>query len=334
MLTQAPQAVVPAPGRTRTLELRDGEAAAVHALAARTARVHRSVDDPAFLREVNVIAHELPRRLRSFLNQARLDDTGHAVVVSGHHVDHAAIGPTPAHWSETDTPRTRTHAFLLMLEAALLGDVIGWATQQDGRLVTDVLPTPGQEDSQISSSSHAALGWHTEDAFSPSRGDRIGLYCLRNPDATPTTVSYPAPEAVDRRVRDILRQPRFVIEPDPSHVLRGRGTALSPVALLTGPWDAPVLRIDRDFTSALPGDDEAAAALRALIAHLDANLYELPLRPGDVCFVDNRNVVHGRSPFRPRYDGTDRWLKRVNLVADLRRTRPERSSSTTRTVGR
>jgi hypothetical protein len=24
-------------------------------------------------------------------------------------------------------------------------------------------------------------------------------------------------------------------------------------------------------------------------------------------------VVHGREPFQARYDGTDRWLKRVNV---------------------
>ncbi|QMU70179.1 hypothetical protein GXP74_20055 [Streptacidiphilus sp. P02-A3a] len=30
------------------------------------------------------------------------------------------------------------------------------------------------------------------------------------------------------------------------------------------------------------------------------------LEPGDAIFLDNYRVVHGREPFQPRYDGTDR----------------------------
>jgi hypothetical protein len=49
--------------------------------------------------------------------------------------------------------------------------------------------------------------------------------------------------------------------------------------------------------------------------------------------VDNRNVVHGRRPFRAGFDGSDRWLKRVNVVRDLRRTRPGRIDGATRVIG-
>jgi alpha-ketoglutarate-dependent taurine dioxygenase len=45
------------------------------------------------------------------------------------------------------------------------------------------------------------------------------------------------------------------------------------------------------------------------------------LAAGDVLVVDNDVVVHGREPFRPRYDGTDRWLKRVSVHVPGR-TRP------------
>jgi len=40
--------------------------------------------------------------------------------------------------------------------------------------------------------------------------------------------------------------------------------------------------------------------------------------------VDNRVTVHGRTAFRPRYDGADRWLQRTFAVADLRRSRDHR----------
>jgi hypothetical protein len=45
------------------------------------------------------------------------------------------------------------------------------------------------------------------------------------------------------------------------------------------------------------------------------------LRPGEVLVVDNDVVVHGRVPFRARFDGTDRWLKRASVRVPGRRTR-------------
>jgi alpha-ketoglutarate-dependent taurine dioxygenase len=41
------------------------------------------------------------------------------------------------------------------------------------------------------------------------------------------------------------------------------------------------------------------------------------LSDGDVLVIDNDRAVHGRSPFVPRYDGTDRWLKRALVVREL-----------------
>ncbi|MGA0208053.1 MAG: TauD/TfdA family dioxygenase, partial [Ilumatobacteraceae bacterium] len=41
------------------------------------------------------------------------------------------------------------------------------------------------------------------------------------------------------------------------------------------------------------------------------------LQRGDVLVIDNHRAVHGRTPFTPRYDGTDRWLKRSLVVRAL-----------------
>jgi Fe(II)/alpha-ketoglutarate-dependent arginine beta-hydroxylase len=331
---------VPAQRVTRC-RLTDSDAAQAYLIAERCAREFGTVSDAQFLRDAAVIAHGLPRPLRDALNRTRLDDRAHALLITNNYVDDGRLGDTPPHWRSADTDRCRGAAFLLMLYAALLGDVIGWATQQDGRLVTDVLPTPGQEKSLLSSSSTKTLGWHTEDAFSSSRGDYVGLFCLRNPTQTATTLSYVDGRQLGADTLDLLAQPRFWTRPDESHAapagsggaVPGPGQAPPAAAVLEGAPDAPVLRIDRDFTTAVPGDDRARFALRSLIDHLDARQYPLALEPGDMCFVDNRNVVHGRARFTPLYDGRDRWLKRVNIVTDLRRTRPDRRSSVTRVIG-
>lgn len=46
------------------------------------------------------------------------------------------------------------------------------------------------------------------------------------------------------------------------------------------------------------------------------------LAPGEVLVVDNDLAVHGRVPFRARYDGSDRWLKRASVRVPGRRSRP------------
>ncbi|MGE0137021.1 MAG: L-asparagine oxygenase, partial [Ilumatobacteraceae bacterium] len=46
---------------------------------------------------------------------------------------------------------------------------------------------------------------------------------------------------------------------------------------------------------------------------------------GDLLVVDNTVAVHGRSPFLPRFDGTDRWLQRTFVVSDLLPSAAERT---------
>ncbi|MFC7310289.1 guanitoxin biosynthesis L-enduracididine beta-hydroxylase GntD [Streptomyces monticola] len=329
----APAEVAASPGaRHHVLDLSARDARAAHALAASCAGVFKAADDPRFLDEAPVIAHDLPLAVRRHLNSARRDEATHATLIRGNVIDQAALGPTPAHWSVADTEESQVYGCLLVLYAALLGDVTGWATQQDGRLVTDVLPSKGYEHSLISASSELELSWHTEDAFSPHRADWVGLFALRNGDV-PTTVSHVDVRRIPPRTAAVLAQPRFIGLPDSSHEFDGGRPGRDPVAILDGHPDLPVLRIDRDFFRAQDGDEEAADALAQIVDHLDANLSDVLITTGSVCFVDNRNVVHGRRPFRPGFDGSDRWLKRVNLVRDLRRTRPGRIDGATRVIG-
>lgn len=326
------------------------EADAVLALARSCLARYGSADDRAFLAAARVLAARLPGTLRAHVEAARLDDRKQAVVVSGNLVDDEALGPTPPRWQEADTPGSRIYGVLLALYGALLGDAVGWATQQDGRVVADVLPTAGHETQILNSCSERELAWHTEDAFSPYRADYVGLLCLRSQERTPTTLASLDRAAAPPDVEAVLRQERFVIPPDNAHDpanavgadaadaaayarLDELRTDPPRVALVNGSPDAPELRIDRDFVRAVEGDPEAEAALAWLVGHLDDHLSDLPMASGDVVFIDNRNAVHGRRPFRARYDGTDRWLKRINIVGDLRRSRPVRGSAAERVLG-
>lgn len=324
---------------------------AVAALCAEAAGEHPAADDPAFLREAPLIAHRLPRAVRAALAGLHADDGPSALVIGGLDVPDEAIGPTPSSWREGRPVPPAVHRLenALVLYSSLLGDVFGWATQQDGRLVHDVVPTRGHEGEQLGSGSTAPLMWHTEEAFHPCRADYVVLMCLRNPDGVATTVGGLDPSVLTEEERRCAFEPRFRIRPDKSH-LQAYNTENADrhregfdrtermneepdaVPVLFGAPHDPFLQIDPAYMDTAPGDESARRTLDRIGEAIEDGLTDVPLRPGDVVFIDNFRLVHGRQPFKARYDGTDRWLKRVNVTRDLRKSSAMRRPDAVRVV--
>lgn len=316
-----------------------------------------SVDDTEFLNNSAVHARKLPERVHRFLNDFKqLEDSAGVCLISGYPINDGDIGDTPPHWrGKPIISTTLEQEMVLALFGALLGELIGWSTQQDGHLVHDVVPIRENEDSQLGTGSKMLLWWHTEDAFHPLRGDYLVLMCLRNPDSVPTTFSCVDNTHVTEKQVDILFQPRFYIRPDESHSETNRGVqdGVSPsdnlldtsyakllqmveapeaLPVLFGNHDRPYVRIDPYFMTTVDGDHEAAEALEALVNEIEDHIVEQILQPGSFLFIDNYRTVHGRKPFTAKYDGTDRWLKRINITRDLRKSRGSRTSISSRII--
>ncbi|WP_346143829.1 guanitoxin biosynthesis L-enduracididine beta-hydroxylase GntD [Kitasatospora cinereorecta] len=339
------------------IQLTRSDVEAIDELVSTVAGRHPSADDPEFLRESTVFAQQLPQRLRRSLNSFRLEEPAGACRISGFRVSDDRIGETPRHWADTAgrPGPTLREEFFFVLCSSLLGDVFGWASQQAGRVVHEVVPIPGHEGLQINSGSSSTLLWHTEDAFHPYRADYVGLMCLRNPQRAETTVACIEDVELDREAAEILFEPRFVLRPDEAHLPRNgdpnrptsarhseviaRGRARieqmlshpQKVAILFGDPASPCLRLDSAEVERTD-DLDAMAALDQLSAAVDKQLNGVVLEPGDLLFVDNFRAVHGRQPFAANYDGRDRWLKRVNITRDLRRSRDARVSTDDRIV--
>jgi Fe(II)/alpha-ketoglutarate-dependent arginine beta-hydroxylase len=330
------------------LSLAAHEIDAVQALTHGIALEHKSVEEVEFIRRAPVYAHELPRRIREFLSDFKLQEPACGVcLISGYPIDNARIGKTPSHWKwKLDTAASLEEQIMFVLFGCLLGDPFAWATQQDGYLMHDVFPIEGNKYDQLGTGSEQLLWWHTEDAFHPHRADYLGLMCLRNPDRVATTIGAPDLSRLSQEQIDLLFQPRYLIKPDESHSeknesdlrkqtrngdevldsayekIRNLNSAPPKVPMLFGNRQTPYVRLDPYFTT--PLDDEAGAALNALAQSVDENIQEVVLQPGDCFFIDNYRIVHGRKAFKARYDGTDRWLKRLNLTRDLRKSQGSR----------
>ena len=304
-----------------------------------------------------MLAHDLPRRVRKAMRGFRLFEPDEALlVVSGWPVDEEKIGPTPSHWKQHGPENdTAAEDMLLVLLGSLLGEPIGWSTQQDGRMVHDILPIKGHEQEQLGSGSEVLLTWHVEDAFHPYRGDYLGMMCLRNPDRVPTTFAPIRKVRLSPEQQEVLRAPHFTIRPDesaPAQEPRGRerpsprggggaGARLPQDRADVGPAGedpgalrrpaGPYIRLDPYFMGE-PEDPRARASLEELTRQIDGALEDQVLEPGDFCFIDNFQAVHGRKPFKARYDGRDRWMKRINVVRDLRKSRESRLSAAARVL--
>lgn len=320
------------------------------------AKAYESIEDPELLRRAPVLARSLPAHLLEFLAEYRLDEPSALCLIAGLEVDQQRLGPTPTHWrnSQFDSPSLPQEIFFLLC-ASMLGDVFGWATQQDGRIMHDVLPIKGHEHYEIGSNSLQHLSWHTEDAFHPCRGDYVALMCLKNPDLVETVVCDAAD--LDWSTLDVeaLFEPDFTQMPDNSHKpanaeqstgdptidrLRARSFRLieswnaepEKRPVLFGDRQDPYLALDPYHMRTDGWPTRSLAAFQSLCDQIESRLRDVPLRPGDLVFIDNFRAVHGRKSFRPHYDGSDRWLKRLNITRNLRGSRAWRRAPEDRII--
>jgi L-asparagine oxygenase len=267
-----------------------------------------------------IIAALPPRLLRAvhaYRSEAR---GGDALLVRGLLPDEE-FGRTPAGSAAPLEGAPAQRAALLLLGVMLLlGEPFNFRTLYRGRLVQHVVPVATMEFTQTSESSSGSLDWHVEDGFSPDRCDYVGLLCLRGDERASTEFAAARDVRLPDDVRRILGEARFEMSPDTAHELEDASPTRTPV--LFGPDHATEICYDAHYLKpASAGSAEDAAALRALGAELDRRSQRHVLARGDLLVLDNRRVVHARTPFAARHDGTDRWLLRTMVCASLPRFR-------------
>ncbi|WP_067698004.1 TauD/TfdA family dioxygenase [Nocardia jejuensis] len=320
------------PSELERRELPEHAAAAVRTLAGEIAvtvgpnpATATTLNDPALLCHIDARYRELPADLHEAM---RPPATAAGVTVIGRlPLSDAELGPTPVDWREAamwaGDPRQCAASFeldiMMLLLARCAGEPFGWQGQQGGRLVNNIVPTPGHEHEQSGASSTTLLSPHTEDAFHPQRANLLMLGCLRNPDEVGTTVSSVRRVELAAAQRERLGRAQLPILPDVSYGEGFPDTHTPPITTLADRDGELTLRFDPAYTPLDDADLEFRSAYRHLAEELERVCITAALTPGELLLVDNDVVVHGRVPFTPRYDGTDRWLKRVNIRLSQRR---------------
>ncbi|MFF9868124.1 TauD/TfdA family dioxygenase [Streptomyces sp. NPDC013953] len=213
-------------------------------------------------------------------------------------------------------------AGLLTLVADLLGTLVGYEDEKNGTLIHEVHPVPGEEQ-RIENSGSVAFDFHTENVHHPLRPDFLGLLCLRQDHegvaATRVASIREAAGLLTDSQRAILRKPVFRSAYPTSFARNIDGprpsSGLHPV--LFGHEPDLFMRFNSHTTTS--EEPTATAALRALAEALEEACHEVILAPGDLVVVDNHISAHGRSGFTPRFDGSDRWLRRCYSLRSVPR---------------
>jgi L-asparagine oxygenase len=291
------------------------------------AAVNAAADPEAFTAAADLSRDCLPRRLTSALRLFRRH--GHpdgGLLVRGLPVGEIPATPAdPADGSGSALPA----GGLLGIIVACLGDQYGFAQQLGGRIIQDVVPVSGREDSQESVSSLQALYTHVELAFTDDdcRPDWIALLCLRG-DANASTTLSPVEAMLPLLppgAAEILAERRFATTVD-SAFLRGadrdKPLWIGPLRVLSSGTGRPRIRADFAETAGL--DPAACDALAALRRAADAVAGEVCLQEGDVLITENRHATHGRTSFVPFYGPRARWLLRSSIARDLDRSAAQR----------
>lgn len=276
---------------------------------------------------------ELTRLLPTQILQALLafrrngNDDG-VLVIRGLPIDDERIGATPRHWSQqAQTKRCFDTEMYLLGVSSVLGEVFAFRSQHDGNIVQNIVPIATDSHEQVGTGSQVFLLWHTEDAFHQLRADFIGLLCMRADTSAATTFASLRRMRLPEHHRRVLFEPKFQAGIDKAHGGTGRPEDGPTIAIFSGHPDDPYLRIDTSCIRALPGHPEAEAALEALQQAMMDVGRQFVMQQGDLLFMDNLRLVHGRTAFTPRFDGTDRWLQRISIATDFRKSYPYRTES-------
>ncbi|MFD3517605.1 TauD/TfdA family dioxygenase [Streptomyces sp. NPDC058657] len=288
---------------------------------------HDQVDSPEWVARARDAWEELPLLLRREVRRFRRHSGPHGtLVVGGLPVGGADLPPTPAVPGSVQR-RAAVPAAVLTMVACGLGEPLAYRAEKSGALVQDVVPVPGQETFHGNAGS-VQLSFHTENGFHPHPPDYVVFLCLRaDHDRTAGMRVAGIRRALPLLTpaeRQTLFTPEFLTTPPPSFgtAAAAGGAAVEPRPVLSGSVEDPDIRMAQLVTT--PLTPRATAALAAFGRACETTARTLRLSPGDLVVIDNRVTVHGRTAFRPRYDGADRWLQRTYVSADLRRSRDHR----------
>jgi L-asparagine oxygenase len=284
-----------------------------------------SVNPEIFIHEVKCLSNFVPMRIKKLLKTFS-DGSGHILIRKIPTVDKPSTPSDNTHHLGEKTTMAKIQA----LFNQNLGEMVAYEAEGYGRLFQDMVPNFQLSQTQTSLSSNVELEIHTEQAFSGLKPDYLSLACLRGDPNAKTYVFHinTLLENLTEEKIEMLYKPLWKIGVDMSFKMNKyihflEGNVRGPLPILDK--ETGLFVFDQDLMSGIT--EEAENLKKEIIEIYRIKKSELVLEEGDVVILDNRCVVHGRSPFNPKYDGSDRFIVRSFVMTDYKKSEYARQNS-------
>jgi len=186
-----------------------------------------------------------------------------------------------------------------------------WRDEKAGPMVMDIKPI--RHEMSVETTSYYSwnnFDYHTDLQYVDDPPDFIVIICV-TPDARGEGRSIFAD--VRAAVNDLsppalaeLQKPNFIFKAPPHY--KGGLVARKPILDQDARGE---FRVRVRFDRASVDTPEAEAALQELSAAFDKRRIEFLVEKNQAYIIDNRRIVHGRTPFSPTFSDSDRHLKRI-----------------------
>ncbi len=313
--------------------LSDSEASALR-LAASTMVIDPYQDLETFLTFSRSISRLFPSRivgrLAAFVERG--NDCG-ALIIRNLPQDHD-LPPTPVRPGTRVTESSHLSELWMCCIAVQLGEPFAYLQERNGDIFQEVFPTREHASNLSSQSSAIPLDYHTEMMFHPHCPDHLLLYGLRQDSEKRAQTMFSSVREflplLSESDRNSLFCESFTLNFSHIHspysvwgtrVSEWRGLCPS-VAVLYGSPSDPFIRYEPDLMTAKT--PAAARALEAIEQVIHETSRTVAIEPGCLLILDNRRCVHARSMFAAKFDGSDRWLRRMHILRTLEPSSPNR----------
>ncbi len=253
-----------------------------------------------------------PENIISDLIQKEVATHGHAIV-SGFPVDNdkpeTPVGPMEYKpKGEYLTEKT------LIYLSSLFGKPHAYIQENNGEYIHDLYPIKGNETVAAGTGSEVDLEFHTEIAFDINKPDYLILTAVRSrsDQNVPTTLVNVNP-ILNRLTNDelnILQEKNFFIRAPYSF---SDGDDIYYLRTLANFNNGNDFSFNFNFNSGVTYcvSQKAEQLFEKLRREFNDNVQKALLQPGSALIIDNNKMLHGRSLFKPKFDGKDRWLQRI-----------------------
>ena len=256
---------------------------------------------------------KIPSFLKGLLGSYASDTSSDGIIIKNCPID-VNLRDTPIDTS-TFSKDTEISEHLLLMVASQLGMPFAIDAENKGFIVHNIYPVQQLSRSQCSKSSEVILTMHTELSCTETPPNFLVLLGMREAEYIVNTPIAKLDDLLGYLTEFEISQlydPVFVTEIDESlRKNHATSTFTKPFSVLSRSCGVNIWRFDVEYTRGTT--PESQAVIQKIIDIHTTLFQKIVIHPGDLVIINNTKVAHAREPFKAKYDGTDRWLQRVNV---------------------